>query len=166
MIKRIILLVLAIIGSALVIYICTNIREESKQNEIKMEMYSRLETLVQQTDIITASEYTPFLWDAEYPYEYSTKIEKYNILLEGKKAKYIELDEVEHRQLYFYHDGLVFDTGAMRVEYWGFWANRKILPHYQFDIEGGNNCVSIAYFKNEEERNKFYENREIIGGSR
>ena len=166
MIKRIILLILSIIGSALVIYICINIREESKQNEIKTEMYDRLEALAQQTEIITAAEYTPFIWDAEYPYEYSTRIEKFNILLEGKEAKYIELDEVDHRELYFYHDNLVFDTGAMRVEYWGFWDNRRIGPKDQFDIDKDEYSITIRYFRDEEERKKFYEDKDETGGSK
>ena len=136
--KRIVILILTLIACSLVILICAGIREDTTKGEIMAEMQSRLETLARKTDTITASEYTPFIWTAEYPYECSTTLEKFNTLLEGREAQYIRPDEVDHREIYFYNNQLVFDTGMMRTEYWGFWDNRKILPQNQLDIELGD----------------------------
>ena len=141
--KKIILFIITIIGCSLVIYVCTCVRSESKRNEIKNEMCERLAVLVQQTNTITAAEYTPFLWDSEYSYDYPTTKEEFNALIEDKEAKYLYADEKEYREIYFYNDTVAFDTGVMRANYWSFWYQGKIVPENQLTIDGNGDWIDI-----------------------
>jgi hypothetical protein len=109
-------------------------------------MFVRIETLVQRTQIITASEYTPFIWDTEYSYDAYFTIKEFNTLIEGKEAEYLYADEYEYRELFYYNDNVIFDTNVMRLNNWRLFYRGKILPGDQFNIYGFEDNVLIEVF--------------------
>lgn len=169
--KKNILLITTIVFCSLIVYLCIFVRGELRRNEIMNEMSGRLEILLQHTNAITAAEYTPFIWDAEYSYIFNTTLEDFNTLIEGKTAEYLFIDEKEYRELYFYNDNIVLDTRDIRGNNWYyilggnrwyFFYTGKILPRNQLNIYMFEH-VSIQFFNDEDEREKFEEHFGVGG---